>query len=102
MGDSLAVSSGSRAFTLRLGALVDFQKLAPLASRKIALMDIAQAQALLGERGRIHQIDLVLAAGRDSGARPGAPRRGPGARRAGGHARATARRRGRACWRPSA
>lgn len=61
VGDSLSISSGSRAFTLHLGALVDFQKLAPLASRKIALMDIAQAQALLGRKGRITQIDLVLA-----------------------------------------
>ncbi len=59
------VSSGDRSYTLRLGALVDFQKLAPLASRKIALMDIAQAQALLGERGRIDQIDVVLAEGAD-------------------------------------
>ncbi len=61
VGDSLVVSSGSRLFTLRLGALVDFQKLAPLASRKIALMDIAQAQSLLGERGVVTQIDMVLA-----------------------------------------
>jgi len=65
VGDALAVSSGSRSFSLRLGALVDFQKLAPLASRKIALMDIAQAQALLGERGSITQIDVVLADGAD-------------------------------------
>jgi len=66
VGDSLVVSSGARGYTLRLGALVDFQKLAPLASRKIALMDIAQAQALLGERGAITQIDVVLAGGADA------------------------------------
>ncbi len=58
VGDRLPVSLGSRRATLVVGALVDLQRLAPLASRRLAVMDIGQAQALLGERGRIHQLDV--------------------------------------------
>lgn len=65
-GDSLHVTSGTRRRRLVIGALVDFQRLTPLASRKLAVMDIAQAQALFGERGAISQIDVQLAPGADS------------------------------------
>ncbi len=53
-GSRIEVSLGSRRATLVVGALVDFQKLAPLASRRLAVMDLAQAQGLLGTRGKIH------------------------------------------------
>ncbi len=64
-GDTIAISSGSRAWCLHVGALVDFRRLAPLASGKMALMDIAQAQAMFGRRGRIQQIDLTVREGVD-------------------------------------
>ncbi len=63
VGDRVPVSLGSRRVALTVGALVDLQRAAPLASRRIALMDIAQAQGLLGVRGRIHQIDVRAAPG---------------------------------------
>jgi putative ABC transport system permease protein len=62
-GSRVPVSLGSRRATLVVGALVDFQKLAPLASGRLAVIDLAQAQGLLGARGRIHQIDIVAAPG---------------------------------------
>lgn len=58
VGDSLAVTSGSRTAVLRIGALVDFQRYTPFASRKMAVMDISQAQGLLGRAGEIHQVDI--------------------------------------------
>ncbi|ACG73065.1 protein of unknown function DUF214 [Anaeromyxobacter sp. K] len=63
VGDRIDVSLGSRRARLVLGARVDFQAAAPLASRRLALMDIGQAQGLLGTRGRIHQIDVRAAPG---------------------------------------
>ncbi len=63
IGDSVEVSSGSRRAWLVVGALVDFQRVSPLASRKLAVMDIAQAQGLLGRRGEIHQVDVKAAEG---------------------------------------
>jgi putative ABC transport system permease protein len=63
IGDEVRVTSGSRRVALRIGALVDLQRTAPLASRRLAVMDIAQAQGLLGAPGRIHQIDVVAADG---------------------------------------
>ncbi|MFT3913987.1 MAG: FtsX-like permease family protein [Anaeromyxobacteraceae bacterium] len=63
VGDRFEVSLGARRAALVVGALVDFRKLAPLASRRLAVMDIAQAQGLLGVRGRIHQIDVTAAKG---------------------------------------
>lgn len=65
VGDTFTVSSGSRTATLAVGALVDFQAVEPLAPRRLAVMDIAWAQALLGRQGRIHQIDVVLEDGAD-------------------------------------
>ena len=57
-GSHVRVSLGTRRATLVVGALVDLRRLAPLASRRLAVMDIAQAQGLLGARGRIHQIGV--------------------------------------------
>jgi putative ABC transport system permease protein len=57
-GSRVGVSLGSRRATLTVGALVDLRRVAPLASRRLAVMDIAQAQGRLGVRGRIHQIDV--------------------------------------------
>jgi putative ABC transport system permease protein len=62
-GSRVAVSLGSRRVTLQVGALLDLERLAPLASRRLAIMDLAQAQGLLGVRGRIHQIDVLAADG---------------------------------------
>jgi len=62
-GSPVEVSLGSRRARLSVGALVDFQRIAPLASRRLAVMDLAQAQGLLGARGWIHQIDVLAAEG---------------------------------------
>ena len=62
-GDTLLTSYGSRRVILSVGALVDFQAIAPLASSKLAVMDIAQAQHLFGARGEINQIDVRLREG---------------------------------------
>ncbi len=63
IGDRFEVSSGSRRAELRIGALVDFQRLSPLASHRLAIMDIAQTQGLLGSPGRLSQIDVVATPG---------------------------------------
>ena len=63
VGDGFDVAIGSRIVRLVVGALVDFQAMSPLASPKLVVMDIAQAQSLLGRAGMIHQIDVKLAAG---------------------------------------
>ena len=65
IGDAVTVSKGSQRLPLRVGALVDFQRLTPLASPKLVLMDIAQAQHLLGRKGWVQQIDVVVAEGAD-------------------------------------
>lgn len=65
VGDRFEVTSGSRRIELLVGALVDFQKANPFASRRLAVMDIAQAQGLFGNRGEIHQIDLKVRGGVD-------------------------------------
>lgn len=66
VNDSLVVSSGSRIVTLRIGGIVDFRRLAPLASTKIVVMDLAQAQHFFGERGFINQIDIRLTPNADT------------------------------------
>lgn len=63
LGDSLVVSSGSTRIRLQVGALVDFRKLTPTATRRLAVMDIAEAQRLLGRLGRIDEIDLRVVPG---------------------------------------
>lgn len=68
VGDRFEVTIGSRRVELLVGALVDFQKANPLASRRLVVMDIAQAQGLFGRRGEIHQIDLQVQKGVDRSA----------------------------------
>ena len=82
MGDTFEVHSGVRRVRLRVGALVDFQALSPVASRKLVVMDIAQAQALTGRRGELHQIDVRVARGADASSvrRRLQERLGPGVR----------------------
>ena len=65
VGDSVRVWVGSREVCLVVGALIDFQSLSPLASSKLVVVDIAQAQVLLGRPGFVNQIDVVLAEGAD-------------------------------------
>ena len=60
VGDRFEVSSGSRRVQLVVGALVDFQRLTPFASGKLAVMDISQVQSLLARPGEIDQIDVSL------------------------------------------
>ncbi|BDG07353.1 FtsX-like permease family protein [Anaeromyxobacter paludicola] len=81
-GSRLDVTLGSRRVGLEVGALVDFQKLSPLASRRLAVMDVAQAQGLFGARGRLHQVDLLAEPGADRAglARRLAERLGPAVR----------------------
>lgn len=66
VGDTVTVSSGSRLAELTIGALVDFKSFEPLAPRRLAVMDIAWAQALLGRPGQVHQIDVTLVPGADA------------------------------------
>ena len=82
VGDAFTVSWGSRRVPLTVGALVDFQALNPLASPKLAVMDIAQAQGLFGDAGAIHQIDVKLADDADTAATQTSlqARLGPGVR----------------------
>jgi putative ABC transport system permease protein len=65
VGDAFEVTSGSRRVRLVVGALVDWQRRSPGASPRLALMDIAQVQGLLGQPGRLHQVDVRVAAGTD-------------------------------------
>ena len=60
VGDRFEVSSGSRSAQLIVGALVDFQRLTPFASSKLAVMDISQVQSLLANPGEIDQVDVRL------------------------------------------
>ncbi len=62
-GTRFGVSLGTRRETLTVGALVDLRRVAPLASRRLAVMDLAQAQGLLGVRGRVHEIAVVARRG---------------------------------------
>ncbi len=62
VGDRFEVSIGTRKAERVIGALSDFQKATPAASPRLAVMDIAQAQSLLGSRGEFHQIDVKLRA----------------------------------------
>lgn len=64
-GDAIEVTSGSRRVTLRVGSLVDLQRLSPGASRSLAVMDIAQLQDRFGLGGSLSQVDLRLQDGAD-------------------------------------
>lgn len=61
VGQAFAVASGTQVVQLRVGALIDFQAVNPMASPKLVVMDIAQAQHLFGQPGSIHQIDVQVA-----------------------------------------
>jgi putative ABC transport system permease protein len=63
VGSAFEASSGSRRAQLTVGALVDFRRLTPLASPRLVVMDIAEAQDALGIPEGIHQVDLKLARG---------------------------------------
>ena len=63
VGDSIQVTVGTRRAWLVVGALVDFQAVSPTASTRLAVMDIAQAQSLLGRAGEVHQVDVMAAEG---------------------------------------
>jgi putative ABC transport system permease protein len=60
VGQRLRVSIGTRTAELVVGALSDFENASPLASPRLAVMDIAQAQSLLGARGELDQIDVKV------------------------------------------
>jgi len=64
-GSKFDVTSGSRRATLTVGGIVDFSRRSPQASRKILVMDIAQAQELFDGAGRLHEIDVQVAKGAD-------------------------------------
>jgi putative ABC transport system permease protein len=68
-GDRFTVSVGTRKAELVVGALSDFLEASPFASPRLAVMDIAQAQSLLGTPGELHQIDVKL---REGGSREAA------------------------------
>jgi len=63
VGDTIRLASGSRAVPLRIGALVDFSRLGPTAGGKFVVMDVAQAQALLGRPGLLHHVDVQVQPG---------------------------------------
>jgi len=58
IGHRIEVTSGWRRVPLTVGAIVDFTRVAPLASRRLAVMDIAQVQSLFGLEGSLGQIDV--------------------------------------------
>jgi putative ABC transport system permease protein len=67
LGDSFEVSIGTKTVDLVVGALSDFQRVSPYASPRLVVMDIAQAQSLLGGRGKLQQIDVKVRDGVDVG-----------------------------------
>lgn len=62
-GSRIQVSAGSRRAELVVGALVDFQAIAPLASEKLAAMDLATLQDALGRHGVLDEVSVTLAEG---------------------------------------
>jgi putative ABC transport system permease protein len=62
-GSAFEVTLGTRRVRLHVGALVDFRRLTPLASRRLVVMDLAQAQDRFGARGELGQIDVKAVAG---------------------------------------
>lgn len=66
VGDTLAVTSGSRRLVLTVGALVDFRRLTPLAGTRLIVLDLAQAQHLLDAGGRLTQVDVRVDEGTDA------------------------------------
>ncbi|MCI0659126.1 MAG: ABC transporter permease, partial [Acidobacteria bacterium] len=66
LGQAFEATLGSRRLRLQVGALVDFQKLSPLASSRLVVLDIAQAQTLLARPGEIDQVEVRLGPGEDA------------------------------------
>jgi putative ABC transport system permease protein len=66
LGQAFEATLGSRRLRLEVGALVDFQKLTPLASSRLVVLDIAQAQTLLARPGQIDQVEVRLEPGQDA------------------------------------
>lgn len=66
IGDTLSVTIGSRRVALEIGALVDFRRLTPLASARLVVMDLSQAQHLFAAPGEIGQIDVRARPGADT------------------------------------
>lgn len=64
VGDTVRVTYGDVSSQLTIGALIDFQRANALATRYLAVMDIAQAQSRFGEIGVLHQVDIRIAPGR--------------------------------------
>jgi putative ABC transport system permease protein len=62
-GDRFTVSLGTKKAELFVGALSNFLEASPLANSRMVVMDIAQAQSLLGRPGELHQIDVKLRQG---------------------------------------
>ncbi len=62
-GTAFEVVAGTEAVSLVTGATVDFRRVAPLASSRVLLMDIAQSQDLFDERGVIDDINVFLVEG---------------------------------------
>lgn len=67
LGDRFDVGSGSRRVRLHVGAIVDFRQVSPLASSRLVVLDVSQAQALFGRVGRLDAIDVRLAPGAEIG-----------------------------------
>jgi putative ABC transport system permease protein len=63
VGDRVTLASGSRVASVRVGALLDFERLGPTAGGRFVVMDVAQAQALFGRPGLLHHIDVQVARG---------------------------------------
>jgi putative ABC transport system permease protein len=73
-GSTVDVVYGTRRAVLHVGALVDLSRAAPGAPARLALMDVAQAQALFGSPGRLSEIAVRAAAGSTPRSSPGASR----------------------------
>jgi len=59
IGDSVVVAAGTRTATLRIGAFVDFESVTPLASPRLAVLDLAQLQSLFALAGRLTEINVI-------------------------------------------
>jgi putative ABC transport system permease protein len=67
LGDSVRVASGASTVTLHIGAFVDFERVTPLASPRLAVMDLAQVQSLFGREGRLTEINASASPGSTPG-----------------------------------
>ena len=65
VGDRFEVRDGPHVRALRVGAFIDFQRWGASGSRRALVMDIAEAQSLLGGVGTLHRIGVKAAEGTD-------------------------------------